>query len=591
MKIDRKKARYVAAGVFLALYWLVLLIAPEGPALVAFRDFVRLVLLLAAIFVLGRHLAATEGRERAFWALLTVGAALWLVPQIWHVWYQVLARVSSPDSSLSHIVLFLHVVPFMAALSLRPSGRQHERTLLLDFLNTGMLLVWWIYLYAFSIMAWQTRLVTEPELADFYFRILYFTANGVLAAAAAILFFRSGRGWKNIYGSISLSAALYAVGALLRDRPDFHVSDHAGLVSDALIVAALLIFGGVGMERATAAAACGEESAMSGYSVWQGRLAMLALISMPCMALWIIYYSLAPPPVTVFRVTVTLAAIIILAVLIILKQMLLNRELAGLLAQKQETVTKEKHLQDHLVSSEKMAALGQLVAGAAHEINNPLTAILGYSDLLEADASLPEESRSAVQKIGQQARRTKRLVENLLNFAQQTPAEKTLVHINALLSNAVQLREPDLAGKRIKLKVKLQPELPRIRGDSNQLLQVFLHVMNNAVDALQEVGGGTLTITTVSEETWVLIRFSDTGPGIKEPQKIFDPFYTTKPVGKGSGLGLSACYGIIHDHGGEIECENNPNEGATFKVKLPAEARPQTVAPPPSETSPGGTNN
>jgi signal transduction histidine kinase len=574
MKMDRKRMRYVAPGVFLALYLLASLTAPEGPGLVAVRDLTRLALLLASIFILGRHLTTTQGRERAFWALLTAGAALWLIPQIWRVWYQVFSAGGAPDHSLSHIILFLHVIPFMAALSLRPNQRQHERTLLLDFLNTGMLLVWWIYLYAFMVMAWQTSSMPLPELSDFYFSILYFAENIVLAAGAGFLFCRSGRGWKTIYGILFLSATLYAAGALIRDRLLLDASSHSGAISDAMIVAALLLFAGVGIERAPIPASGAEDSAMSGYSVWQGRFAMLALLSMPCMALWIIFYSLAPPPVTVFRVTVTFAAIIALAVLIIVKQSMLNHDLTRLLEQKQETVTKEKHMQDHLVSSEKMAALGQLVAGAAHEINNPLTAILGYSDLLEQDASLPEESRSAVQKIGQQARRTKRLVENLLNFAQQTPAEKTSVHINALLSNAVQLREPDLAGKKIKLKVKLQPELPRIRGDSNQLLQVFLHMMNNAVDALQDVGGGTLTITTASEETWVLIQFSDTGPGIKEPQKIFDPFYTTKPVGQGTGLGLSACYGIIHDHGGEIDCQNNPNGGATFKVKLPAESAP-----------------
>jgi signal transduction histidine kinase len=581
--MDRKRVRYVAAGVFLGLYLLVCLLAPEGPGLMAFRDFTRLGLLTAAIFILGRHLAVTTGRERVFWGLLTVGAALWLIPQIWRMWYQVLARVAPPDSSVSHIVLFLHVIPLMAALALRPNERQHERTLLLDFLNTGMLLVWWIYLYAFMIVAWQTRLMMLPELSNFYFSILYFAENIVLASGAAILFLRSGRGWKNIYGSMFFSATLYAAGALLLDRLTLHVPNRVSVISDALIVAALLLFAGVGIERAAAPPAAGEEALMTNYGVWQGRFAMLALLSMPCMALWVIYFSLAQPPVTVFRMTVAFAAIIALAVLIIVKQSMLNSELTRLLEQKQETMTKEKHLQDHLVSSEKMAALGQLVAGAAHEINNPLTAILGYSDLLEQEASLPEESRTAVQKIGQQARRTKRLVENLLNFAQQTPAEKTSVHINALLNNAVQLREPDLAGKKIKLKVKLQPELPRIRGDSNQLLQVFLHMMNNAIDALQEVGGGTLTITTASDEGWVMVQFSDTGPGIKEPQKIFDPFYTTKPVGQGSGLGLSACYGIIHDHGGEIDCENNPSGGATFKVKLPAEIGPQRGAPSPPE--------
>jgi len=585
MNMGRKRVWYATAGLLLGIYLLVSILTEKGPVLTAFSDILRFLLPLAAIFTLGRHLTATRGREKAFWALMTAGVALWFVPQIWRLWYEVLAKVSRPESSVTHVVLFLHVIPFMAALALRPHYRQNERKLYLDFLDTGMLLLWWIYLYMFMIMAWQLRALAVPQLSNLYFGVLYFMQNIVLAIGAGILFFRAARAWKSIYGSIFLSAIIYAFGTPLLDLQVFHSSYHTRGISDVAIVAAMVFFVGIGLqETAPAPSISVQESVMSGYSIWQGRLAMLALISMPCMALGVIYFSRAPYPVTLFRSKVSLGAIIVLSLLITLKQMLLNRELARLLQQSQETISKEKHLQDHLVSSEKMAALGQLVAGAAHEINNPLTAILGYSDLLEEDIALREETRSLVQKIGQQARRTKRLVENLLNFAQQTPAEKTSVHINALLNNAVQLREPDLSGKKIKLKVKLEPDLPRIHGDSNQLLQVFLHVMNNAVDALQEVGGGVLTITTQSQGNWVTILLSDTGPGIREPQKIFDPFYTTKPVGKGTGLGLSACYGIVQDHGGEIKCENNPNGGATFVVKLPAEVQP--AGPPPSSAAP-----
>ena len=112
--------------------------------------------------------------------------------------------------------------------------------------------------------------------------------------------------------------------------------------------------------------------------------------------------------------------------------------------------------------------------------------------------------------------------------------------------------------------------IPTVRGDPNQLLQVFFNIINNAVDALEEVNGGTLTVRTLCEGENVVILFSDTGPGISEPRLVFDPFYTTKPVGKGTGLGLSICYGLVHDHGGKISCCNRPEGGATFRIELPA---------------------
>jgi two-component system NtrC family sensor kinase len=230
-----------------------------------------------------------------------------------------------------------------------------------------------------------------------------------------------------------------------------------------------------------------------------------------------------------------------------------------------------QRLQAQMVQTEKLVSLGQLAAGAAHEINNPLTAILGYSDLLADDASLPEKTRGVAAKIRDQARRTKTLVGNLLSFARQVPTERTLLDLNTVVNNAVQLRALDLKHSGSKIDLKLESVLPGVRGDGNQLMQVFFNIVNNAVDAMDShSGGGTLTIKTVRDRANVVILFSDTGPGIKEPHRVFDPFYTTKPIGKGTGLGLSICFGIVQEHGGKILCYNSQEGGAVFRVELPA---------------------
>jgi len=236
----------------------------------------------------------------------------------------------------------------------------------------------------------------------------------------------------------------------------------------------------------------------------------------------------------------------------------------------QDSIDTLKRLQMQFVQSEKLASLGQLAAGAAHEINNPLTAILGYSDLLIDDASIAEKPRSIASKIREQARRTKTLVTNLLSFSRQIPAERTLLDINAVVNSAVQLRRLDLRGKKIQMELQNESVLPGVRGDSNQLLQVFFNIISNAVDAMEEVGGGLLTVRTYRERANVIIEFSDTGPGIKKPSLVFDPFYTTKPVGKGVGLGLSICYGLVQEHNGHISCFNRAEGGATFRIELPA---------------------
>jgi two-component system NtrC family sensor kinase len=235
-------------------------------------------------------------------------------------------------------------------------------------------------------------------------------------------------------------------------------------------------------------------------------------------------------------------------------------------------ITDSADLRDKLVHAEKMAAVGQLVSGVAHEVNNPLTAILGFADLLLENPDIPENARKDLRVILQEAQRTKMIVQNLLSFARQMPPQRNAVQLNLILRRTIQLRSYDFASHGVDVVEHLDEGLPEVIGDAHQLQQVFLNILNNAYDAVHEVGRpARIEIMTTKAGGAVEASFRDNGPGIADPDRIFDPFFTTKEVGKGTGLGLSICYGIVKEHGGEILCHNNTDgQGATFIVRFPA---------------------
>ena len=228
-------------------------------------------------------------------------------------------------------------------------------------------------------------------------------------------------------------------------------------------------------------------------------------------------------------------------------------------------------LQAKLVHTEKMAAVGQLVSGVAHEVNNPLTAILGFADLLIDHPDVPEFAKSDLRVILEEAQRTKQIVQSLLSFARQMPPQRKPVQINAILRQTLALRAYDFANHGVKIVERFTPNVREVVGDSHQLQQVFLNIINNAYDAVRESESpGRIVIETVEADNMAEIVFRDNGPGILYPERIFDPFFTTKEVGKGTGLGLSICYGIIREHQGEISCRNSSEgTGAEFIVRLP----------------------
>ncbi|MDR7563037.1 MAG: ATP-binding protein [Armatimonadota bacterium] len=229
--------------------------------------------------------------------------------------------------------------------------------------------------------------------------------------------------------------------------------------------------------------------------------------------------------------------------------------------------------QARLVQSEKLAAIGQLVAGVAHELNNPLTSVLGYAQLLEAGELEGEDARRALGIVLQEADRARRIVQNLLTFARQQARERGPVDVNAALEQTVALRRYELERAGVEFALDLACDLPPIEGDVYQLQQVFLNLINNAAQAFAG-GRGRIEIRTVHREGRVVVEVADTGPGIppEHLHRIFDPFFTTKDVGQGTGLGLSISYGIVRDHGGEIYAENRPEGGARFVIELPVAA-------------------
>jgi two-component system NtrC family sensor kinase len=237
-------------------------------------------------------------------------------------------------------------------------------------------------------------------------------------------------------------------------------------------------------------------------------------------------------------------------------------------------ITQRRELEQQLRQTEKLSAIGKLVAGVAHELNNPLTSIIGYSKILQKD-DVPPAYREDLDIIFRQAERARIIVRNLLTFARRFDLETEPVDINDLLTNSLAALKPELQAHAVQVVTALDFSLPRTLADPHQLEQVFINLIGNAIHALAPIKGPRrLTIESKSLNDHIHLKFSDNGPGIPKNiiNRIFDPFFSTKEVGEGTGLGLSICFGIISEHKGQIQAENNPESGATFSIALPLKA-------------------
>jgi signal transduction histidine kinase len=549
-------------------YLVVSLIGHRGPFLNAFGDFAQLAAAGFACAGLFANSATPQKRSRAFWVLLGAGCAIWLIGQAVWTYYEVILRQDVPNPFVGDVILFLHPVSMIGALALNPHDQRDDLNVHIGYIDFSLMLVWWVYLYLFVVIPWQ---FIAPNVHSYGVTYDYLSGieNALLVAGFAVLIARTKGPWRQVYSHLFGAALTYAASSVLINVAIDANNYYTGSPYDLPLVASFVWFGTAGIVAHRLKPQRELIPSSEEPRRWMSIVAMIAVFSIPVMALWSLWSSSIPHEVSTFRVAVTQVTLVVASVLIAVRQRLVDRDRLRLLAESRQSIEHLRVFQAQMVQSEKLVSLGQLAAGAAHEINNPLTGVLGYSDLLIDDGSLNERQRAIAEKIRILARRIKTLVSSLLSFARQVPSEKTELDLNHVVSSALHLSNLDLRGAHITVENLVDESLPPIVGDANQILQVFFNLISNAVDALEEVGGGKLVIRGHQLDGKVLLEFSDSGPGIKSPGQVFDPFFTTKPVGKGTGLGLSICYGIVQEHRGHIECYNRPEGGATFLVGFP----------------------
>jgi two-component system NtrC family sensor kinase len=289
----------------------------------------------------------------------------------------------------------------------------------------------------------------------------------------------------------------------------------------------------------------------------------------------------------------------------------MHEELVGAHATLQDSMQQLQEAQAQLVQSEKMAAVGQLISGVAHELNNPLTGIIGYSQLLggqEPEDMDPEKLKRFVKNMGKEALRCQKIVQNLLTFARRNEPEAASTQLNDVVRRTVDLKAYELRVNDVSVELELASRLPETMADGHQLQQVLLNLIHNASQSIQaRGGGGTIRVRTEAVERpagaapttpaeWLRLEVEDDGQGFSEEvrERIFDPFFTTKEVGQGTGLGLSICYGIVREHAGQIAAEHAPGGGARIRVLLPVvdpkraqQGEPVAEAEGPSEVPQG----
>src|ERR1700722_9283607 len=527
-----------AAGITLA-FTVVSLTAHKSPALTAFADILGLLLMLAAATIAFINALRHPGQERSFWALMTLGFFLWACNQAAWSRMEVVLHRGIPVPYFFDIILFFHLVPMIAAIAWRPDLAKKEGRIGLGVLDCLMLLGWWIFLYAFLVFPHQ-YVVFNVDRYNVYFDGLYLLENALLVAVLVLSALTSSGGWRRLYLHFLSVAVIYGVGSHFLDLADANQIYYSGSVFDVPLIATLAWMAATALSARNWDLASVEPTMNVRWRKVVPRLAMLAILSLPMLGLWVVLRDQSPPASRMFRMYTVLVAMLVLGAFVFLRQYLQDQALIHLLQESRRGYESQKRLQTQLVQKEKLASLGNLVAGAALEIDHPLAAVMSYSEQLWAQEKLSSEQNKLLRKIVNQARRTRDLVADLLSFAQQAPGEKSLVDLSVLLQRATQMLESLYVAGKIRVTTSVAADFPRIQGNANQLFQTFVEIIANAIDAMEEAGGGVLEITAQREGSEAILQFSDTGVGIREPDRVFDPFYTTKPVGKGTGLGLRA---------------------------------------------------
>jgi signal transduction histidine kinase len=551
----------VVAG-FLAALVLAAFALPRSFRLTASSDVIQCFLLASGAASFVPLALRSQGRQRLFWSLITLGISLQLTYQFLWTYYEVVLRRDVPDLFAGDVILFLHVVPLMAALALRPHVARDEYAARVGRLDFALLLMWWFYLYVLIVIPWQ-YVVADIPAYDRNLNAVYLAEKVAFLAGLVACWITSKGEWRKLYAGLFGLNLCYAVSSTAANWAIARKLYYSGSLYDIPLVAPMAYITWIGLTTKAEKPGADAREVSTVYGVWVARCSMIAVFSLPLFAAWAMSDVVVPPRIRIFRLTLTLAAAFFMGLMVFVRQNLLERELIHLLDHSRDSFDNLQRLQAQILQSEKLASIGQLVGGAAHELNNPITAMLGYSDML-LSTRLTAEQQPLAAKIGQYVRRTKSLVASLISFARQAPAPKNPIDLNTLARTAVKLTQPQWEALAIEVRTQFDPALPKVLGDSNQLLQVCLQLVANCLHLLSERGGRVLTMSTEWQTgTAVLLIATESLPVASSLNGL------SSPVDPDDGLALSACEGILQEHRGQISREHHEDGATMLRVELP----------------------
>ena len=546
----------------------------RGFALSAFGDLAELAFLLVAAAFMVRNAFASHGAARIFWSFSATGIAFWIAGVAQWTAYEIILRLPAPQTPVGDTLLFLKLVPLVAALAIEPQSQLTRRFRILGFLDLSFLLVYWFYCYAMWVIPYRF-VVHDNGVYNFHFTTIDTFGHIILVAVLGVLALRAQGAWRPLYRLYWASFALYTLSSLIANVAIDEGKYYSGSLYDLPLlasVAGIAYFAVLGGNLTILSAPSPLTEAHSKSSramvLLPARIAMLATLSTPFLGFALLGSSGLSDTVGRFRVLATFLAMLILTALLSFKQDLLSSDLIRSLREANVACVNLSNTHQRMLQVEKLASLGQVVARVANTVKKAVAATLHSSTALIRDAAAGSPTRGMVEKLVSQAHRTDALLNNMLSFACESPLEIASVDLRQLLSAAVGLTRIG-QNPRIQLEIKSEGEIPSVAADSSRILQVYLQIIGNGVDAVEEKGSGSLVITLRVVHQQVEVEFADSGTGLLEPEHVFDPFYTTKGVGKGVGLGLSTCYGIVRQHGGDISCRDRAGGGAIFTVSLP----------------------
>ncbi|MGD1079564.1 MAG: histidine kinase dimerization/phospho-acceptor domain-containing protein [Candidatus Sulfotelmatobacter sp.] len=552
-----------AVAGLLAAFVLAALVLPRSFHLTALSDLIQCVLLVSGAASFVPLVLHSEGRMRLFWSLITLGISFWLFYQLLWTYFEVVLQRDVPDLFAGDVILFLHIVPLMAALALRPHSPRDEYGARVGRLDFALLLMWWLYLYVLIVIPWQ-YVVADVAAYNRHLNAVYVTEEIAFLLGLVACWMTSKGRWRNLYANLFGMSVCYAGSSTVMNWAIGRKLYYSGSLYDIPYVAAIAWLTWIGLRAKAEKPTSDAREASTLYGVWIARCSMISVFSLPLFAAWAMSDDTVPSRVGVFRLALTLIAAFFMGVMVLVRQHLLDRELTQLLQLSRASVDSLKHLQAQILQSEKLASIGQLVGGAAHELNNPITAMLGYSDML-LSTRLTAEQQPIAAKIGQYVRRTKSLVASLISFARQAPAPKSPLDLNTLARTAVKLTQPQWEALAIEARMQFDPALPKVLGDSNQLLQVCLQLIANCLHVLSEAGGRVLTVSTERQGETSVLQIA-TEPIPRNPSlsprasSLLDPE---------DSLGLNACQGILQEHRGQISRECREDGAMLLRVELP----------------------